>query len=520
MASQLPADCLREIFRYVEQNSRRIHDLRSCLLVNRIWCDTTAPILWKNPIGINWENEDTENLFDCYHPKSNEFWERFARTIFSCLPFESRELIKKNNIRLNIRIFDITTFNYVNFVQYLSYRIILRCIGAILVDNIGYYENILENEIWKMFMDKNSAIKYLEPTYISIYYFPGGITCLQDLAELECSTNVSTKFYFDLAQFCRNIQRMSIEICESDINDNPGLLSLIELQNGLKELRLSSENRTFNKLGEVLIKQADTLTSLYFINFICIPIGSLNQLVNIKKIYVNFPYGYYFRPLNFINLPRIEILNIQGGNGNNYDDLSLFKKYSQIIEKTQGTIRELFVDIDEWPEVEGDIIHFIKTLIEYCPMLESARIWFVDGYLEIFEELLISCAHLKKLMIESTSVTGFWNATDVRPLFKILANKTNNLNDLTFVGIINFSSEDLIEFLESWRGKKKLYLAFSHNSNLTRQHRDIFETYKLEGVLKGWKILNDDDVGNNRTHEDDDMESDTPSENVMFDIYY
>src|SRR5207253_2626379 len=104
-----------------------------------------------------------------------------------------------------------------------------------------------------------------------------------------------------------------------------------------------------------------------------------------------------FRLLNFINLPRIEIINIQGGNGRSYDDISLFKEYGQMIEKTQGTIREIVVDIDEWPEEEGMILYYIRSLIKHCPMLEAAKIWFIEGHLEIFEEFLISCKHLKKL---------------------------------------------------------------------------------------------------------------------------
>ena len=68
----------------------------------------------------------------------------------------------------------------------------------------GYDENFLENEIWKMFMDKGSIIKYLEPTYIDIYYLPDGTNRLQYLSELECSVDVSPIFYFNLAQLCRN----------------------------------------------------------------------------------------------------------------------------------------------------------------------------------------------------------------------------------------------------------------------------------------------------------------------------
>ena len=49
--AELPADCLREIFKYVEQDNRRMYDLRSCLLVNRMWCDTAVPILHNVNIG-------------------------------------------------------------------------------------------------------------------------------------------------------------------------------------------------------------------------------------------------------------------------------------------------------------------------------------------------------------------------------------------------------------------------------------------------------------------------------------
>jgi len=76
----------------------------------------------------------------------------------------------------------------------------------------------------------------------------------------------------------------------------------------------------------------------------CIPIDSLNKLVNIKNLNIMFPYGYYFETLNFINLPRLEVLKIQGENERRYDDMSLFRKYAQLIEKTE-TLREIFVDM-------------------------------------------------------------------------------------------------------------------------------------------------------------------------------
>ena len=48
--SQLPADCLNEIFEYLEED--RVA-LRSCLLVNQLWCEVSVRILWKNIRNYN-----------------------------------------------------------------------------------------------------------------------------------------------------------------------------------------------------------------------------------------------------------------------------------------------------------------------------------------------------------------------------------------------------------------------------------------------------------------------------------
>ncbi|PKY37566.1 hypothetical protein RhiirA4_438763 [Rhizophagus irregularis] len=45
MPCQLPTDCLNEIFEYLEEDKIT---LRSCLLVNRLWCEIAVRILWRN----------------------------------------------------------------------------------------------------------------------------------------------------------------------------------------------------------------------------------------------------------------------------------------------------------------------------------------------------------------------------------------------------------------------------------------------------------------------------------------
>src|SRR4051812_42010959 len=44
-----PVECINEIFKYFENDKT---SLRSCLLVNRLWCRTIIPILWGRSFSL------------------------------------------------------------------------------------------------------------------------------------------------------------------------------------------------------------------------------------------------------------------------------------------------------------------------------------------------------------------------------------------------------------------------------------------------------------------------------------
>src|ERR1043165_2986651 len=67
MASQLHADCLGEIFEYLRGDEVT---LRSCLLVNHLWCEGSVRILWARIQNYN--------------------------TLVACLPSESKEILFKS----------------------------------------------------------------------------------------------------------------------------------------------------------------------------------------------------------------------------------------------------------------------------------------------------------------------------------------------------------------------------------------------------------------------------------------
>src|SRR3989442_1722344 len=89
--SQLTADCLNEIFEYLEDDKITLY---SCLLVNRFWCKISVRILWRSIRNYN--------------------------TLIACLPNESKEILYNNKIVFSISTFKPPIFNYVSFCKSLS----------------------------------------------------------------------------------------------------------------------------------------------------------------------------------------------------------------------------------------------------------------------------------------------------------------------------------------------------------------------------------------------------------------
>ena len=72
--SQLSADCLNEIFEYLEDDKFTLY---SCILVNRLWCKVSVRIFWRNV---------------CDYSVSN------FSTLIACLPNESKKILYENGI--------------------------------------------------------------------------------------------------------------------------------------------------------------------------------------------------------------------------------------------------------------------------------------------------------------------------------------------------------------------------------------------------------------------------------------
>src|ERR1700743_245559 len=88
MACFLPVDCLNEIAENLEEDKSTLH---SCLLVNRLWCEVSVRILWRDIWRFKY--------FISYKHRPKMALS-IINTLIACLPDESKELLRNNEISI------------------------------------------------------------------------------------------------------------------------------------------------------------------------------------------------------------------------------------------------------------------------------------------------------------------------------------------------------------------------------------------------------------------------------------
>ncbi|RGB34925.1 hypothetical protein C1646_700766, partial [Rhizophagus diaphanus] len=133
--SKLNQDILFLIFEELQNNSKFLF---SCLMVNRIWCETVIPILWRNPwcYSINYKKNSLYSIITSY------------------LSDDIKELLTKRGI-----LGQSLAFDYLSFCRNINIKVIddIISIGSLL----EYDRFFLQEEIYDIFVKKCPEIKYL-----------------------------------------------------------------------------------------------------------------------------------------------------------------------------------------------------------------------------------------------------------------------------------------------------------------------------------------------------------------------
>src|ERR1044072_6147569 len=142
--SKLNKDILFLLFEELQDD---LKSLFSCLLVNRLWCETVIPILWRNPWCYDMNDQKKSSL---YH------------IIILSLPNHSKEFLISQGIQLfpTSTLSEFLSFDYLSFCKSLDIKVIKNIIS--LSSSSTYSQFLLQQEIYDLFVKTFSKIKYLD----------------------------------------------------------------------------------------------------------------------------------------------------------------------------------------------------------------------------------------------------------------------------------------------------------------------------------------------------------------------
>ncbi|EXX63403.1 hypothetical protein RirG_152670 [Rhizophagus irregularis DAOM 197198w] len=462
--SKLNKDILFLLFEELQDDSK---SLFSCLMVNRLWCETVIPILWRNP----WN----------YH----EFLTRLGIQLLS---ISCQSLL----------------FDYLSFCRSINVNIInsIISIGSSSVD----HRLFLQQEFYGLVMKKCSELKYLDMRSLEyqIFYFPEAKLRFESLYELKCDTSIDISYFYGLARICQHIQKLTII---NNINKtNLGIVKLIEVQKNLKYFEWMDEFDGFiskiDPYKEILLaleKKADTIDHLeIYLDYLDRTLQKvLPKLHKLKSLITSF-----------------EAFSEEQSKKCVYRDLEVFrveyyclKANSIIIENSGGHIKKITIDPCEYYYYEyyknfnEYSLIFIRKIYENCPLIEYLSLVFSSSkqHFSEFEKLLKVCQNLKSLLLIicimdelETDEKNLENGKEV--LNTLIRSAPTNLKEIRFFDHIKFSLEALEEFLENWKGRP-LSILTSDPLYEGENYVKLINKYKNNGIIKSFRHESSMNVG-------------------------
>jgi hypothetical protein len=470
--NQLPPDCLNEIFNYLDGNKASLH---SCLLVNRLWCEISVRILWRNIWNLK------RNISPSYRFGISS---QILNTLISCLPNESKDLLYKNGA-IPIPTSKSPLFNYASFCKVLS----ILDINLILDDvfyNKKYFKsqksitytllnnnNMIAQEILKMFM-RQTTLKKL--TYYSDFYdrnipdfinFPGAKDCLKNLSELSCGSNVHSKFFYQLSQICHLIQSLNITF-EETVSD--GLKDLIFSQICLKSLTLIQDHDDCSVIVPSLTSHSNTITKLVVQGVASYePLSFIAGFINLKELVISFDYRDDCEEIQNIYFTQLQILKFVNG----CPKAEILIKF---LENNGNNLKELYID------KHNNLLNL--AISKFCPNLKSLYTRFIKSEIRTLKIIFINCQQLESIKIRCGKI--YLKGNEV--LETITKYSPKNFHELRLHNYVKLESKDLESFFISWKNRRSLSFIIHNNNEENNENIKIIEKYKKLGIIKKFEF--------------------------------
>jgi hypothetical protein len=428
--SKLNKDILCHIFQTLHEtiisnlnNEKKYKkSLHSCLLVNKLWCETIIPILWNYPYKYVYKKNLLLNI------------------IISHLSDNSIKLLKdKHIIETNFQKQQLS-FNYVKFCNYLND-----------IHNIFPYDMDmqLKEEIYKLFISECSSIKCLssDMSRYSIYKYPEANISLSNLFELKCSI-YDQNFYHELAQICSSIEKIYIIVRAAGYPHKEkcsGIAELIEMQKQIKYIYIE-EYYECKRVVQALEKHVNSIVYFESKNTTSLLHLLLPKLINLQFIRIHKPsrkFETYAINASYYNLQILELYHMSL-------DIAI-----NIIENTNGNLWKIKIRLPNCNKAK----EYNQAIHKYCPNIKYVTVYLNrDGTLEELENIFIKCQHLVAIDIHEIIRKEYFD----KFLDLLVKSAPPNLYKINIDIISRFeeTSKLLKSFFIDWscRGKKTLHL--------------------------------------------------------------
>ncbi|GBC03334.1 hypothetical protein RclHR1_05070018 [Rhizophagus clarus] len=480
--SKLNKDVLFLILEELQDDSKFLF---SCLMVNRLWCETTIPVLWRKPwcYSINYRNKNSLYLI-----------------ITSYLSDNIKEFLTKKGIKvLNKPL----AFDYLSFCRSIDIKILDDIIS--IGSSSEYNRFIIQEEIYGFLIKKCPEIKYLNirGTY-ELVYLPEAMIHLESLCELTCDTSIDSRYFYRISHICQQTQR--IIIINNNFKVNDGTIKLIEYQKNLKYFEWVDDYNfddyydsyyvpydmedPYTEIFDLLEKHANTLNhfeiSLHyfdkydytFLEYTLLELHNL-KVINIYSPLLFFNDDYCNEKLEIAAYHNLEILKIES--------MDIYQV--TCIVKNSFYLRELLIN-EYYVDYDIDVsLNFIRTICENCFLIEYLTIPvfpLLESHFIEFEKLLNKCQKLRSLHFRGIHYEKERELEYGEYLSNVLIREAStNLRDVGFSSDIKFSLKDLETFFEKWKGRPAISIYMNNNYFYQDDsYKKLISKYKTEGVIK------------------------------------
>jgi hypothetical protein len=363
-----------EIIKYCQNDFSTLH---SCMLVNRLWCRLTIPLLWENPFSIPTENY---NFIEIYLYNLNQ---------------QDKLRLKEYGIKNDNN--NSTLFNYPYLIKYLNTQKIIYSIEK-------WVEQV------KIKNDKNNRHKYLNLArliYKSLFEIFIKDKATLNTFEIEMDTNMDYDYFNVISElilihpnFINNIKNLKLYFGNLTKFDN--LLFLLSNCNSITSINLRFQNISLEKsLSNIIISQ-NNLKKISFI-YNDLPLyhtllslknsNCSNTLTKILFYQIDFKNIFIFNQVfeNLNNLKSIHIIYCHSLNSNFFNQIINISKPFKLTS--------LFLDDDAF-QINLFQLDSFKLLLQKCSdYLENFGFDFILLYdylkQKLLEQVLIYCTKIK-----------------------------------------------------------------------------------------------------------------------------